>query len=168
MPARLEMENLESRAKETELADSDVERELECMHTKHGNILKPEGFQRASDEESTAPQSSGEPIAKSIRALEGRRFMEEPSRAERMRLTDSDNEQDPEDFQQASEEETAAAATAAAAEHSQDDTTPELSSRELPADKMMIYAIVNESARLPSRIQRQKNCCRQRWRMSPV
>ena len=106
--------------------------------------LKPEGFQRASDEESAAPQSSGEPIAKSIRALEGGRFMEEPSRAERMGLTDSDNEQDPEDFQQASEEETAAAATAAAAEHSQDDRTPELASQELPADKTMIYAIVNE------------------------
>ena len=70
--------------------------------------------------------------------------MEEPSRAERMGLTDTDNEQDPEDLQGTSDEETAAAATAAAAEHSQDDRTPELSSQELPADKMMIYAIVNE------------------------
>ena len=61
-----------------------------------------------------------------------------------MELTDSDSEQDPEDLQRTSDEETAAAATAAAAEHSQDARTPELASQELPVDKRMIYAIVNE------------------------
>ena len=69
---------------------------------------------------------------------------EEPSRAERLEVTDSDSEQDTEDSQQASEEETAAAATAAAAEHSQDARTPGLASQELPANKMMFYSIVNE------------------------
>ena len=43
-----------------------------------------------------------------------------------------------------SDEETAAAAAAAATEHSEDASTPELASQELPADKKMIYSIVNE------------------------
>ena len=50
----------------------------------------------------------------------------------------------PEDYQRESDAETAAAAAAAATEHSQDASTPELSFQELPADKKMIYAIVNE------------------------
>ena len=66
------------------------------------------------------------------RALGALGGAEGPSRAERMELTDSDSEQDPEDFQRASDEETAAAATAAAAEHSQDARTPELASQEVP------------------------------------
>ena len=37
-----------------------------------------------------------------------------------------------------------AAAAAAATEHSQDASTPELASQALPADKTMIYSIVNE------------------------
>ena len=49
-----------------------------------------------------------------------------------------------EKFQRASDEETAAAAAAAATEHSEDASTPELASQELPADKQMIFSIVNE------------------------
>ena len=51
LPARLELKNLESRAEQTGLTDSDIERELEGIHAKRGNILRPEDFQRAPHDE---------------------------------------------------------------------------------------------------------------------
>ena len=62
------------------------------------------------------------------------------SRAQQTELTDSDME----DFQRASDEETVAVPPAAATEHRQDPSTPQLASQELPADRGMIYSIVNE------------------------
>ena len=84
MPARFELENLESRAQQTELTDSDME---DFQRT--GDVVKLEDFQRASDDE------------------------------------------------------TAAVPPAAATEHRQDPSTPQLA-QELPADRGMIYSIVNE------------------------
>ena len=49
MPARFELENLESRAQQTELTDSDME---DFQRT--GDVVKLEDFQRASDEETAA------------------------------------------------------------------------------------------------------------------
>jgi len=54
MPTRLELENLESRAQQTVMPDSDIERELESTHARRGDILKLEDFQRASDLETAA------------------------------------------------------------------------------------------------------------------
>ena len=54
MPARLELENLESRAQQTVMTDSDIEREVESTHGRRGDILKLEDFQRASDLETAA------------------------------------------------------------------------------------------------------------------
>ena len=42
MTARVELENLDSRAEQTGLTDSNIMRKLTRMHVKHGNILKPE------------------------------------------------------------------------------------------------------------------------------
>ena len=82
-PARLELEDLESRAEQTGMCDSDIKQEVFALHAKYGNILRGEDF---------------------------------------------------------ADEETDAAAAAAATEHSQDASDPQ----KLPADKQMIYAIVNE------------------------
>jgi hypothetical protein len=54
MPARLELENLESRAQQTVMTDTDIEREIESTHARRGDILKPEDFQQASDLETAA------------------------------------------------------------------------------------------------------------------
>ena len=54
MPACLELEILDSRAQQTVMTDSDIERELESTHARRGDILKPEDFQQASDLETAA------------------------------------------------------------------------------------------------------------------
>ena len=83
MQARLELENLEKRAEQSELTDRDIERALEGIHAKRGDILKPEDFLQESQEDATA-----------------------------------------------------AAAAAAATEHSEETSN-------LPAEKQLIYSIVN-------------------------
>ena len=85
MPARFELEILESRAQQTELTDSDME---DVQRT--GDVVELENSQRTPDEE------------------------------------------------------TAAVPPAAATEHRPDPSTPQLASQEPPADRGMIYAIVNE------------------------
>ena len=90
--AEVELENLERRAEQTGMTESDIMRELEHMHGKYGNILKPEDFHQEYDEETVALLVAG-------------------------------------------------------TEHREDASTRELASQELselPADKMMIYSIVNE------------------------
>jgi hypothetical protein len=130
MPARFELENLESRAQQTELTDSDME---DFQRT--GDVVKLEDFQRASDEETAAvpPAAATEhrqdPCTPQLAS-------QEPSAAESVRKL--------EDFQRASDDETAAVPPAAATEHRQDPSTPQLASQELPADRGMIYSIVNE------------------------
>ena len=54
MPARLELEDLQSRAEQGVICESDIEQELEGLHAKHGNILQPEDFEEAPDEETAA------------------------------------------------------------------------------------------------------------------
>ncbi len=49
MPARFELENLENRAQQTELTDTDME---DFQRTR--DVVKLEDFQRASDEETAA------------------------------------------------------------------------------------------------------------------
>ncbi len=50
MPARLELEILDSRAQQTVMTDSDIE----STHDRRGEVLKPQDFQRASDLETAA------------------------------------------------------------------------------------------------------------------
>ena len=45
--ARLELQNLESRAADDMLTDGDIERELQKLHVKHGNIMRPEDYTEA-------------------------------------------------------------------------------------------------------------------------
>ena len=54
MSARVELEDLQSRAEQVVICESGIEQELEGMHAKYGNILKPEDFEQAPDEETAA------------------------------------------------------------------------------------------------------------------
>jgi hypothetical protein len=45
MPARFELEELESKDLQTHLTESDIERELGDLHAKHGTLFKPEDYQ---------------------------------------------------------------------------------------------------------------------------
>ena len=54
MPASLQLDNLQRRAEDSGLTESDIERELESMHVQHGNILKPEDFHQGPQEEAAA------------------------------------------------------------------------------------------------------------------
>jgi hypothetical protein len=47
-------EQLESKALQTHLTESDLERALGDLHGKHGSSLKPEFYQRAPDDETVA------------------------------------------------------------------------------------------------------------------
>ena len=126
MPPRLALEDLIRRAEQDGMCDSGVEQELFALHEKHGNILKPEDFQQTSDKETT-------PTAATTLATDATRS-EQPesstSTAARPART----------------QEESASPGAVATEHSQDANDPrvELASQELPADKIMIYSILNE------------------------
>ena len=54
MQAHLELENLAKRAEESKMSDSDIQRTLEELHAKRGDILKPEDFLQESQEEAAA------------------------------------------------------------------------------------------------------------------
>jgi hypothetical protein len=59
MPARLELEDIQSRAEEGVICESDIEQELEGLHAKHGHILRLEDFEQAPDEETTTAAAAG-------------------------------------------------------------------------------------------------------------